>query len=156
MENWNNQGFEQLSELLIHFSELYKNESKLSNYCLLWAYDCLLGLERYEEYLNVTEPQRAFGTNTHQSNLRLNISNALGEAPNHIDVLLMVGGRKTKFIENNEAVYRSKVKSVFEDYCERHGGWFKLFHSWGIPEHSYDRTLLQALHYGINHAYLLK
>ena len=97
VKKWDNEGFEQLSEFLVRISELYKHESKLSDYCLFWAHDCLLGLERYEEYLNITEPRQAFGTSTHHSNLRLNISGFLGEEPSHIDVLLMAGGRKTKF-----------------------------------------------------------
>lgn len=141
---WDNEGFEQLSEFLTRLSELYKHESKLSDYCLFWAHDCLLGLERYEEYLNITEPKQAFGTSTHHSNLRLNISSFLGEEPNHIDVLLMAGGRKTKFIENNEALYRTKVKDVFEDYSTKHGGWFALFQSWGASGGGYEHTLFSG------------
>ena len=50
ISRWNEDGFEHLSEFLIYLSEIYKHEEKLSDYCLYWAYDCLLGLEKYEEF----------------------------------------------------------------------------------------------------------
>ena len=65
LSKWNSKGFESLSEFLIYISELYKNEEKLSNYCLFWAYDCLLGLEKYDDYLEKTEPRIITGTSTH-------------------------------------------------------------------------------------------
>jgi len=98
ISKWKEKGFENLSEYLIYLSELYKKEEYLSNYCLFWAYDCLLGLKKYEEYLEKTEPQLIFGTKTDGSNLRLNIQKKIGLEANPIDLLLMAGGRKTNFI----------------------------------------------------------
>src|SRR5271157_2295739 len=89
LSKWNKKGFENLSEYLIHISELYKSEEKLSFYCLYWAYDCLLGLKKYEAYLEKTEPQKIFVTATHSSNLRLNIQKKIGLEADPIDVLLM-------------------------------------------------------------------
>ena len=127
LDEWGSKGFEDLSTYLLQLAESYKNEEKLSNYCQFWAYDCLLGLKKYDEFLNKTEPRNAFGTNTHYSNLRLNISKYIGQPVNHIDVLLMAGGRKTKFIENNEAIYREKIQIVFEAFSNENNGWFDFF-----------------------------
>lgn len=142
---WNRNGFEHLSTFLIQLSELYKHEPKLSNYCLHWAHDCLLGLKRYDEFMDITEPMQAYGTNTHYSNLRINIANFLGHEANHIDVLLMAGGRKTKFIENNEVIYKEKIKEVFYNYSVNHGGWFSIFNLSHATKNSYQHTLFNGV-----------
>ena len=56
---WDKSGYERLSEYLIYASELYKHEKKLSDYCLSWAYDCLLGLRKYDVYLARARPASA-------------------------------------------------------------------------------------------------
>jgi len=127
LSKWDQYGFEELSEYLIYISELYKGEEKLSSYCLLWAYDCLLGLKRYEEFLDKTEPKQLVGTSTHQSNLRLNLQKEIGLEADPIDLLLMAGGRNTKFITSNQALYKDKVNEVFNLYADENGRWFELF-----------------------------
>src|SRR5512133_3212225 len=52
---WEKTGFENLRDYLIYLSEIYSASPKLSDYCLIWAYDCLLGLKKYEEYIDKTE-----------------------------------------------------------------------------------------------------
>ena len=69
LSRWNEDGLDNLSEFLIYLSEIYKHEEKLSDYCLHFAYQCLLGLNKYEEYLDKTAPKEVVGTNTHGSNL---------------------------------------------------------------------------------------
>jgi hypothetical protein len=129
LSQWDTDGFETLSEFLIYVSELYKHEEKISNSALSWAYDCLLGLEKYEEYLDKTEPVNLTKTRTHASNLRINVQRKLGLSANPIDILLMVGGRKTKFIINNQALYKENVIECFNKYGEESGGWFSIFDS---------------------------
>ncbi len=126
INKYNKVGFESLYEYLIFVSELYSKEKKLPEYCRFWAYDCLLGLNRLEEYLDKTEPKILFGTNTHNSNLRLNIQNKLNLELSSIDVLLMMGGRKSKFIVENQAVYKECILSVLDSYADSKGGWFSL------------------------------
>lgn len=129
LSNWHKKGFESLSEYLIYISELYKKDEKLSSYCLFWAYDCLLGLKRYEEFLEKTEPKQPFGRSTAQSDLRLNIQNKLGLEANPIDVLLMHGGRKSKFLTDNQPLYIEKIRDIFSSYAMEKGGWFKILKS---------------------------
>lgn len=126
LDSWNQKGFERLHEHLIYISEIYVHEKKLSDYCRYWAYDCLLGLKKYEIFLEKTEAVELFVTKTHFSNLRLNIQSFLGLKANPIDILLMVGGRKSKFIINNSGLYRDKIEEVFKGFEEN---WFRFFDS---------------------------
>ena len=126
LSRWNEDGLDNLSEFLIYLSEIYKHEEKLSDYCLYWAFDCLLGLEKYEEYLDKTEPKEVVGTSTHPSNLRLNIQKKLGLPANPIDVLLMFGGRKTQFIIDNQVLYRDCIIDTFSVYAQENMEWFEV------------------------------
>ena len=90
LSRWNEDGFDHLSEFLIYLSEMYKHEEKLSNYCLRWAFDCLLGLEKYEEYLDKTEPKEVVRTRIHASNRRLNIEKQLGLPANPKQIIMMM------------------------------------------------------------------
>ncbi|MCW7494701.1 hypothetical protein ND861_18575 [Leptospira sp. 2 VSF19] len=144
ISRWNKLGFENLSEYLIYLSEIYAHENKLSEYCLLWAHDCLLGLKKYEIYLEKTEPKLPYGTATHISNLRLNIQKKIGLEANPIDILLMVGGRKSKFIVNNEALYKDKCREIFSKFPKDNENWFLLFDSWNIENKLYPHLLFSG------------
>lgn len=126
-------GFESLHEHLTYVAELYAKEEKLSEYCRLWANDCLLGLDRFEEYLDKTEPKTLFGTSTHHSNLRLNIQSKLKLQLSSIDVLLMMGGRKSTFIVENQALYKNCILNVLDSYAESRGGWLSIIRQ-KLPE----------------------
>ena len=133
-------GLDNLSEFLIYLSEIYKHEEKLSEYCLIWAGDCLLGLEKYEEYLDITEPKEVVGSRTHRSNLRLNIQKKLGLPANPIDILLMYEGRKTQFIIDNQAMYRDSIIDTFNAYAQENMEWFTEKRTKRI----YSRSLFQG------------
>ncbi|NOX14727.1 MAG: hypothetical protein GXP61_01625 [Epsilonproteobacteria bacterium] len=143
--NWKKRGFKELSEYLIYLSEIYKSEVQASEACLYWAYDCLLGLERFEEYLEKTEPNKIFGTLTHISNLRLNIQKKIGEKANVIDILLMIGGRKSKFIVNNQVLYKEKIISRFTEYGKENNTWFNVFDNWRIKGGTYEHRLFSGV-----------
>lgn len=144
LANWEKKGFENLSEFLLYLSELYYHEKDLSDYCKSWAYDCLLGLEKYEEYLEKTEPNEAYGTSTHKSNLRLNIQRHINEEANPIDLLLMAGGRKTKIITSNNILYKDKVRNIFSEYGKNNGGWFQILDKWLNNKHLYEHSLFNG------------
>ncbi len=144
LNKWNTRGFENLSEFLLYLSELYQHEKKLFDYCLFWAYDCLLGLNKYEEYLEKTEPKEITGTRKHSSNIRLNIQREVGWPANPIDILLMTGGRKTKFIINNQALYKDKIFDCFNEYSEENRGWFTAFDSWLSDTNFYTHSLFNG------------
>lgn len=135
-----------MSEYLIYVSELYKHEKKLSDYCLSWAYDCLLGLRKYDVYLEKTEPKNPFCyTVNSEPNLRLNVQREIGIDADPVDVLLMAYGRKTKFISNNVALYRGKVRDIFQSYSQDRGGWFNVFKAWGCYSNACRRRLFNGV-----------
>lgn len=144
LSKWDKKGYEYLSDYLIYISELYKENKKIYDYCKYWGYDCLLGLEKYEEYLERTEQDKTIGTNTHFSNLRLNISKKINFLANPIDILLMCNGRKTKFIANNEGIYKEKIIEVFNKYQKDNGNWFELFNKWSYETKTYPHYLFQG------------
>lgn len=130
LSRWNEDGLDHLHEFLIYLSEIYKHEEKLSDNCLHLAWNCLLGLGMYEEYLDKTEPKEVVGTRMHASNRRLNIEKQLGLPANPIDLLLMFGGRKTQFIIDNQALYKDCIIESFNAYAQENMEWFALFDEW--------------------------
>jgi len=120
-------GYKRLSEHLIYLSELFSYEKQIKEACLYLAYDCLLGLQNYEEYLNKTEPDKLTITSTHSSNLRLNLQRYIGISAHPADLILTFGGRKTKFIVNHHALYKEKIFEVFIEYENQNGSWFDIF-----------------------------
>ena len=55
LERWAASDLSALSDDLIHVGELYGDERTIADYCAWWAYDCLFGQERFEEFLDRTE-----------------------------------------------------------------------------------------------------
>lgn len=144
LSKWNTIGLEDLSKYLIYISELYRPEVKLSNYCLYWAYDCLLGLKEYETFLELTEPKQLFGYQAYPSNVRLNIQRKIGFEANPLDILLATQGRKTKFIVENETLYKEKIIDVFSLFAKDKGGWFEVFNRWEPHCNAYAHHLFSG------------
>lgn len=141
LEGWKKTDFQSLSDYLILLSEMYFHEPKFSNYCVSWSHDCLLAQNRYEEYLVKTEPTKVVGTATHHANLRLNIQRHLGQKANPIDLLQMYGGRKTKFITENELLYRDKIFECFEEYSEKNLDLMEQLNEWSKNQKTYPSSL---------------
>lgn len=89
-------------------------------------HDCLLGLRKFEEYLEKTEPEKTFGLLTHKSNQRLNIQKHIGIKANPIDLALLFGCRKSKFSVENQGLYKDKIRDVFNAYGDENDGWFNI------------------------------
>ncbi|MGB8332010.1 MAG: hypothetical protein WCE62_17925, partial [Polyangiales bacterium] len=101
-------------------------ETKLSNACRYWARDCLLGLGKYEEYLERTAPQSLTRSSGHRANLRLNLQHHLGLSADPVDILTMMSPRNSKIICEHHAGYRDCVVRVFDDYEKENGSWYEL------------------------------
>lgn len=122
----NETGFESLHEFLTHIAELYVSENKISDYCRYWAWDCLLGLGKYELFLERTVPKSVTTGGTHHANLRLNLQRHLELPADPIDVLKMMGPRTSKVIEENLGAYRDCVVKVFQEHEIEHGSWYDI------------------------------
>jgi len=121
---WHDRGFENIHDYLTHVSELYSEEPKLADYCLLWAADCLLARDQFDLYLERTSPKTATKTHTHLSNLRINVHHHLGLPPNSVDIVTMLKGRASKLIVENEGEYRRALDEVFAEHEDREGNWY--------------------------------
>ncbi|MDZ7702929.1 MAG: hypothetical protein U5L04_00410 [Trueperaceae bacterium] len=82
-----------------------------------------------------TEAENVLGKKG-DSNLRLNIQKHLGMAANPVDMVLMVGKRKTDFLTEYGALFREKLSIVFEDYAKKNGDWFSILESW-VSDHPF-------------------
>ncbi len=133
-------GYVGLYDRLMKLSKLCKEE-KLKTSCQYWAYDCLLGDKRYEEFLEATAPTEANGVRTHFSNTRLNIQEQIGVEANILDVMSLLENRKSKFITNNQDLYRKKAIDVLSDYGLNNGGWFNVLKQWAKNDYQYDSYL---------------
>ena len=144
LDEWHQKNFQNIYDHLIYISEIYVAEKKLSNYCLHWAADCLLALKEFDLFLEKTEPSQPYGTATHSSNARLNIQEHLGLKANPLDLLLMAGGRKSKFIVQNPGLYKSKISEVFSEFTSNETEWFDLFNYWDPNNKSYPHLLFSG------------
>jgi hypothetical protein len=143
---WDDIGLNDVRQQLIHISELYKSEEKLTLYCLFWANDCLLGLKKYEEYLECTKPQNLYGNGYTKniSSLRLNIQKHINLEADAVDILLLTGGSKSKFIGSNQLLYKEKLKTVFALFAEKNGSWFNILHNWISHKNPYHYGLFRG------------
>lgn len=138
-------GFDGLYEHLIQLAEGYAKEPKLAEYCRFWAYDCLLGLRKYELFLEKTDPPGVAGLATHWSNLRLNVQEHCGFEAGPVDIVRMFVSRNSKFIRANGGLYRDCVVKVFERAAEDNGPWFAaLRQAISDPDHRYPHSLFQG------------
>jgi len=137
LDKWDKVGYESLGDFLIHISELYKHESKLSNYCLHWAHDCLLAIGRYDRYLDATEPKTIFDTTANRTaNTRLNVQREIGADANPIDLLALFGVRKSPFATQNQALFKDKVFEKFSEYSRNQKAWFHILDEWSPSKHT--------------------
>jgi hypothetical protein len=107
--------------------------------------DCLLGTQRYEEYLNKTEPTR-IDKYTQDSNLRLNLQERLCFPAEPVDITLAFGVlRKASVIEVNRNAYKKAAHTVFDNYLGTRNSWFDVLKEYGGHNPIYDYYLLQHL-----------
>uniref|UniRef100_UPI004048EAAA hypothetical protein n=1 Tax=Shewanella baltica TaxID=62322 RepID=UPI004048EAAA len=133
-------GYAGLYSKFMKIAELCREE-KLRTSCQYWAYDCLLGDKKYEEFLEATKPNEANGVSTHFSNKRLNIQEHIGIEANVLDIISLIEVRKSKFITKNQELYRKKVIDVLLDYGLNHGGWFNILRQWSGNDYHHDSYL---------------
>jgi hypothetical protein len=120
---------------------------ELENYFNWIINDCLLGMEKYEEYLEKTRPTNIDYTDTQGSNLRLNLQEHIHLPADPVDIILTFGaGRKSSFIKMHLDTYRKALYNTFNDYLGKRNTWFDVFKEWGCHNPIYDHYLLQIVH----------
>src|SRR5699024_6184709 len=120
LNQWKKLGYKNLSEHLIYISEIYATDKKLSNYCLTWAFDCLLAQKKYLEFLDKTEHIELSSHLHHDANLRLNIQKNLGLEPDPVDVILLINRRRrSRFISSNKTLYKDSLIEIFNEFYKK-------------------------------------
>jgi hypothetical protein len=118
---------------------------ELENYFEWTIEDCLLGMERYEEYLSKTKPTR-IDIFTRACNLRLNIQEHIHFPAEPIDIMLTFGVRKkSSVIEIDFNTYEKALYKVFDNYLGEQKSWFDTFKKFGGYNPIYDFYLLQHM-----------
>lgn len=113
LDNWETYGYEYLYEHFMLISENYNYESKLSGYCRAWAFDCLLGMGRLEEYIRATEPDNIFLLSSIKSNLRIAIQRELGADIHSLDYTQLYGIKKNKFNTTHQTLFKDFIAKEF-------------------------------------------
>jgi hypothetical protein len=136
--------FEKLYNYTVFMRDVYALP-ELKNYFEWTINDCLLGMEKYEEYLNKTKPTR-IDKYTQDSNLRLNIQRHINIPAEPIDIVLAFGERrKSSAISVNMNIYENILHQVFNHYLDNHISWFDIFKKHGGYNPVYDYYLLQHI-----------
>lgn len=89
--------------------------------------DCLLGLKRYEEFLEFSIPNSIYSIVTvDEVDVRLSIQKMLGLQADSLDIYRSQFPRKNKLIESKAKQFESIIQDTFDSYANYKGGWFKI------------------------------
>ena len=107
---------------------IYPDEEKFAEGCRLWSLDCLLGMQKFERYLESTElrdPADIFRKATHPSNLRCNVSKLADRPASADDLVRMSNFRASKKTRRFPVEFRRRLHSLFSEDAERNGPWLE-------------------------------
>lgn len=121
-------GFEQVRSRMMEIANAYYFEERLCETCYSFADNCLLGLERYDEYLSKTAPKNIFGTARHKSNLHCNINYHIGKPANPIDLVKMYEYNYSAYVKQNEGKLKDFLMAAFEKNIEEYGSLLERFY----------------------------
>jgi len=120
-------GYESLYDKLLDLAEAYNTEEVFAIYCRQWSYDCLLATRQYDRFLELTEPETIWGTQTHFSNTRLNVQYKKHRPANAIDLFKMTNGSAGDICRGNETLFRDALIECAHREARKSGAWFKRF-----------------------------
>lgn len=126
---WEEYGLEILRRKLININQLYNTDE---NPCLAvedYANDCLLGLKRYEEFLDCSQIDEIIDYGmSFTYTLRLNVQHYLGIQADPLDIYRFQFPKESEVIRANPEKFKKYVIEVFNEYAHKYGGWFNIFH----------------------------
>jgi hypothetical protein len=135
-------GFKYTLYALLDLAEAYYETPELVSYCRHSAYDCLLALEQYEEFLELSEPVEPFGADCHRSNLRLNVQYILGRDGLGVDLFRMAEGKVTPIARRHPGIFRELLDRCFLEEAAINGPWLRrTIEKLGVTEPQYEHRL---------------
>ena len=114
-----------------------------------WSYDCLLALESYDKFFEVTKPAKIFSTNTHFANQKCNVRYFLGMPANAVEFLQIYGGLRnsiTNFTKQYPKEYQRILETLFAEEEKKSGSWFERILA-ESDRKDYQNNLFQCLHF---------
>ena len=143
---FDNNTLEHLYDELLRLGEAYKSEAGIFWRLVEWSYDCLIALESYDRFFEVTKPINIFSGRTHFANFKCNVRNYLGLPASGIDFLQMYGARTTKITKQHPQEFEKFVEAAFADEEKRSGSWFEHILA-GSDRKDYENHLFPMLHF---------
>ena len=125
LEKWEKEGFDNIYNSLIKLSEKYYNEKYFLEYCKFWSYDCFLALEKYDDFLDYSEPDDIISGDTHFSNTRCNANWLLGRPANPVDLMRMAMPKLTNYTKKNTGAFKEQLEIMFEEDAKKNGPWLE-------------------------------
>ncbi len=140
------QTLERLYAELLLLGEAYKTEAGIYWRPVDWSYDCLLALEAYDRFFEVTKPANIFSIRTHFANLKCSVRYYLGTPASGIDFLQMYGARLTKTTKQHPQEFEKFVDMVFAEGEKLNGSWYEQILA-GSDRIDYQIRLFPMLHF---------
>jgi hypothetical protein len=132
---------------LLALAEAYHYEPKFPDYCRQWAYESFLAEGNYHEYLNLTEPENPFVTQTHFANQRCNVFYHVGTAPTGTDLVQLFGLRPTRAVQKYSGALRDSLESVVAREQAAHGSFLDRMLRDPAVSQVYGNTLFSGVPY---------
>jgi len=114
-----------------------------------WSYDCLLALESYDKFFEVTKPTKIFSTSTHFANQKCNVRYFLGMPASAVDFLQIYGGLRnsiTNFTKQYPKEYERILETLFAEEEKKSRSWFERILA-ESDRKDYQNNLFQCLHF---------
>jgi hypothetical protein len=124
IERWDVIGFEELYRALSDLAVACRYEEAFPRFCRYWAYQCLLGLERYEEFLNATEPTGLTSKDQWLSSTRSNVLHHLGRPACPVDLLMMSNAALNAYTLRHPCEFTDILVASFAEEEAINGPWF--------------------------------
>ncbi len=126
---WDKQGYEYVYDRLLNLIEAYPIEEKFVFSCKLWAYECLLGSKKYDEYLELTAPQDILPSRTFHSQDRCNVLHHLKYPVHASDILSLFGWKGeislTEYTQEHLSTFADILDDVFSEAEKSDGPWLE-------------------------------
>jgi len=126
---WEEYGLEILRRKLLNIYKLYNTDEYPCLTVEDYANDCLLGLKKYEDYLECSQIDEIYDYGmSYAYTLRLNVQHYLGLKADPLDIYRFQFPKDSEVIQSNPEKFKKYVIEVFNEYANNDGGWFNIFH----------------------------
>jgi hypothetical protein len=129
---------------LLGMAEAYCDEPKFAAIARTWAQDCRLARGEFRAFLDESEPNEVFVTDTHRSNLRCNVAYHLGLESRAIDLFRMSSVSVTPYTRTHPAKFVDFLEEVLAENVREGGPWLERLIVAGRCERIYRHSVFQG------------